>query len=269
MIVLSLSSIPPRFGGLPKFFAHLARQDLRPDLVELNLPDSYRRFPGPVPSLPGLPDWVRVCRGGADLGPATKILPTLARHRGADVRLVYCDDDRIYDRAWLARLVGAQHAHPECAICDSGWIIADAQPPADPALPLTKGQARRAKWLRAASLGLWQRHRLQFRRAGEVQIAEGFGGVLLRGAWLDDSARHLPDLAWPVDDIWLSGALARRGIAIRVSQGARRSNRLTRDDRAALSGAVIDGRGRDAQNAACIAYLRATYGIWPRMSAVT
>lgn len=263
MIVVSLSSIPPRFGGLPRFFQHLARQSLRPDLVELNLPERYRRFPGAVPTLPPLPDWVRVCRVDQDAGPATKILPTLARHAGYDRRLVYCDDDRVYDRDWLARLVAAHGTHPGHAICESGWIIADAVAPADPAIQLGKAAARGAKLLRLASFGLLQRHRRQFRRAGAVHIAEGFGGVLFRADWLDAAVRHPPAVAWPVDDIWLSGALARRGIAIRVSDGARRSNRLMRDNRSALSVAVIDGRARAAQDAACIAHLRETYGIWP------
>ena len=191
VIILSLSSIPPRFAGLPRFFAHLARQSLQPDVVELNLPATYRRFPGPVPTLPALPDWVRICFTSDDLGPATKILPTVARHATAQARLVYCDDDRIYDRNWLARLVASHKTHPKSAICESGWNISGAVPPPDPALPLTKTQSRSAKLCRATSFGLLQRHRRQFRRAGQVHIAEGFGGVLLRADWLDDPAFHI------------------------------------------------------------------------------
>ena len=97
-LVVTFTAIPPRFSNLPRKLASIARQDVRPDRVELHLPKIYRRFPGATPSLPSLPEWVDVIYCEDDLGPATKVLPAAARWRGTDTDLLLCDDDRIQDR---------------------------------------------------------------------------------------------------------------------------------------------------------------------------
>ncbi|MFY8147512.1 MAG: hypothetical protein ACOVME_13030, partial [Rhodobacter sp.] len=47
-----------------------------------------RRFPGAVPSLPPLHEWVDVIHCDDDLGPATKVLPAAARWRGTETDLL-------------------------------------------------------------------------------------------------------------------------------------------------------------------------------------
>ena len=59
-MILSFTSIPPRFPFLGRVIQQLEKQTVRPDAVELYLPRTYRRFPGERPALPKLPDWVKI-----------------------------------------------------------------------------------------------------------------------------------------------------------------------------------------------------------------
>ena len=91
-LVISLTSIPPRFGQLPRVIAALRAQTARARIL-LVLPSRYRRFPGhhAPPPLEG----VEILRPDQDPGPIAKLaLATQqARGGGQDCHLLYCDDD--------------------------------------------------------------------------------------------------------------------------------------------------------------------------------
>ena len=122
-IVVTLTATPPRFPNLARKFRAIEKQTRKPDHIELNIPVKYRRFPGEVPSLPALPDWVTIRRCTTDYGPATKVLPTAQHWRGQDVDLLLCDDDRLPDRLWIERLAKARQDRPNDIITERGWNI--------------------------------------------------------------------------------------------------------------------------------------------------
>ena len=107
-MILSFTSIPPRFPFLGRVIQQLEKQTVRPDAVELYLPRTYRRFPGERPALPKLPDWVKIIDIETDLGPATKVLPALAAHRECKSDIMYFDDDQNFDPQWIARFSAAR-----------------------------------------------------------------------------------------------------------------------------------------------------------------
>jgi hypothetical protein len=96
--LITLTTIPPRFGGIACVLEDLLAQGA--DGVVLALPRAWRRFPGPH-ALPDLPAGVTLLRC-ADLGPASKILP--ARRAFPDADLIACDDDCGYAPGWCAAL---------------------------------------------------------------------------------------------------------------------------------------------------------------------
>ena len=73
-LVVSLSSIPPRFAELAPTLNSLVNQSADIAGVYLYVPESYRRFPEWDGSLPDVPAGVEVRRCAEDWGPATKIL---------------------------------------------------------------------------------------------------------------------------------------------------------------------------------------------------
>ncbi|MRU14859.1 hypothetical protein FDP25_05370 [Roseovarius sp. A21] len=232
MYAISLTSIPPRFARIGPVLSALLAQRPAPVAVYLCLPRSYRRFPGPV-TPPALPSGVELLWSGADLGPAGKALISARHLRGQVDRLIYCDDDWLYPPGWAAAL-----------LADAGDGVAST------------GQGFSVKRLTRQSHA----------KPGFTDIAQGFSGVCIDPAWLSGAEMEPPEAAWPVDDIWLSGQLARHGVAVQEVAQARASIRPAFQDRYALQNAHIAGQNRHEANMACIEALTQRYGLWPAAS---
>ena len=276
--IISLSTIPPRFAHIGPNLASLVGQKSRPEAVELYIPRSYRRFPQWGGALPQVPEGVTIVRVDEDLGPATKVLPAAKAYRGQHVELLYCDDDYFYAPDWAARFLAARKAHPEAAVCAAantvasigrGWSAAAPLPRAVLAPPHVEQIGFHLHRLLALTrktdasrprLGHMSR---KLDRSGYADIALGFVGVALRPDFLDDAAYTIPPIIWTVDDVWISGHLSRRGIAIWADKGLNRARPvLGVGVRHGLFFSVIEGVDRQTADLACVDHMRATYGIW-------
>ena len=225
MLAISLTTIPPRFGQLPRVIAAL-RAQVVPARILLCVPLRYRRFPGDhrLPDLPG----VEVLRPEADPGPIGKMAVAARLLRGQDYRLLYCDDDWLYRPGWAQGFIDAAGHAPDAVLCASGF------------------SARR--------LGLPV-------PADRVDIAQGFAGVMLRPDWLDDTALEPSPEAWAVDDIWLSAQYARLGREVLEVPGLRDlATPLAEPGR--LQDALIDGASRAEANRKLARELAREYRIW-------
>ncbi|WP_103258754.1 glycosyltransferase family A protein [Tabrizicola aquatica] len=276
--VISLSTVPPRFHQIGPTLRSLVRQTSRPEAVELYIPRSYRRFPEWGGGLPDVPEGVTIVRVDEDLGPATKILPAAKAWRGQAVELIYVDDDRGFARDWVRRCLDVRKSRPDDAICGAGFSISNhygfpefsrprplAVPVTDPSqqigyhLRMLRNVILRKMGLAPRRKAPWQR----FEQSGFVDIGEGFGGVMVRPEYFDDAAFVIPPILWTVDDIWLSGTLARRGIRIWADKDLYVTyEHLDSSFNNALFQAVIEGADREQADRACIDHMRATYGIW-------
>ncbi len=279
--VITLSTIPPRFAGIGPALRSLVAQRSRPEAVELYIPRSYRRFPDWGGGLPEVPEGVRIVRVDEDLGPATKILPAARAWRGTGVELIYLDDDRIYDPTMAQTCLALRKRHPGTALCGAGFSLAErygyavsdgpqprAVKAADPRQQA--GFQLRKLWLTLNARGkvtrapYWRR----FDRSGYVDIAEGLGGVMVQPEFFDDAAFAIPPILWTVDDIWLSGTLARRGIPIWVDCRLRKIRTMIDVSLTdPLYKLVVEGVGRLEADRACIEHMRRTYGIWGGVAA--
>lgn len=270
-IVVTLTSIPPRYANLPRKFASLEKQSERPDRVELHIPKTYRRFPGERPQLPPLPDWVEVIEGDTDYGPATKVLPAALRWRGKRTDLLICDDDRLQDRDWVARFATGRKTRPEDILCERGWNIAErfSLERTRPDLPRAEPDPRWGRTLayrlkRLASLTLWHPPRQLYASAGHVDIFEGFLGALVPAEAFADKAYEIPDIVWTVDDVWLSGMAYANGVKVWANALPRPVYSDSRFDRiAALRDHVEKGVGRSDADHFAVEHLRQVYGVWP------
>lgn len=258
--IISLTSIPPRLARIGPTLESLLGQTARIDRVILWIPQTYRRPEFDSCTLPELPTGVEVRRCGFDYGPATKILPAAEAFRGHDVRILYCDDDRIYDAGWAARLLAASDAHPEACIAEVGEVVALTLKKAFKATPAYRGLA-------IATLGFFSSlYRRGMRalevEAGPVDICKGYGGVLVRPEFFSADAFDIPDLLWTVDDIWLSGQLALNRIPIRKVSATELSLKTDLADVDALVDYVYADHRREQANAACIRHFQERHGIW-------
>jgi len=227
---VSLTSIPPRFDRLGPVLTSLLAQTPAPEFVFVALPRQYRRFPGPVYA-PFLPNGVDLLWSKIDHGPATKALVAAQSLAEQDLRLIYCDDDWLYGPDWAATLLEGDQ---DAAVTGQAWDI--------------------------QRIG---------RQGTGCDIAQGFSGVSIRPEWLSGVDLSPPEVAWSVDDIWLSGHLARQGISLITSPAARAAIRPAYDDAHALQNCAADGKPRDAANRATATLLHENYGIWPELDAAS
>ena len=272
-VIVSLSSIPPRFGDLETTLNTILAQTAQIDEIRLYIPKRYRRFPDYDGSLPVVPKGVRIVRPEEDLGPATKVLFAAEELRGTDARIIFCDDDRLYEPERFRRILRVHRKRPDDCIAPAAFD-----------LPVLFGNVENAPRPRAVvySRGwgyrLKRTHRLWRKavtgkkqpgipnplhgRSGYTAFLQGYGGVLVRPDFFDDVVYDIPPVLWAVDDIWLSGHLERRGIRI-WSPSYFYSPTLTKNHgNAPLYLADIDQTGREDADLACFRYMQKTYGIW-------
>ncbi len=265
-LIISLTTIPPRFKVVAETIASLVNQTASVESINLYLPKHYRRF-GDCPTF-GPVDLPRfqVRYVEVDDGPATKILPAVRDYRAQDVLLLFCDDDKIYDPDWAQRFVTAAQHRPSCCIVEEGGDVChyssyayrgDLQPRAQ----------RRPKDLsyrlrRALSFGRWKPRKTM--TSGYVDALEGWGGALVRPHFFSDAVFDIPDILWMVDDLWLSGHLAINRIPIWLNADAAVRTRGNSDEvkGASLRKLVFEGHNRTLANQRCVDHFRQTYGIW-------
>lgn len=262
--IISLTTIPPRMEGIRPTLESLLRQTATIDAVILWVPRAYRRPEFGSFTLPKMPAGVEVRRCDNDHGPATKVLPAVEAFRGSDARILYCDDDRVYDSDWASRLIVASNSHPEACITEVGEVVGLTLKKAFKATPAYR-------MLTIATLGIFSSLYRRGMRAievgvGRVDICKGYGGVLVRPEFFTAAAFDIPDLLWTVDDIWLSGQLALAGVPIRKIAETEMATKTEVADVAPLLGYVYADHRREQANVACIRYFQERYGIWKNAS---
>lgn len=276
VLIISLSSIPARFDKIGPVLESIASQRLA-DKIYLYIPETYRRFPDWDGTLPKLPAGIEIRRSADDFGPATKVLCAAREFRDQDVDILFCDDDHIYGDGWAQSFVDLKVRHPGCVIAQGGWQ-ADAYADGGSARDLQPRAERR--W-RVTDVEfqlryLWQniragaaRHTLTapprrvFKRSGYVDVFEGYAGVLVQPAMFDDEFYDIPPVLWGVDDVWLSGMMARRGIPIWLQGGLLDPQQAESERLAPLGKSVIDGADRRTANREGVLYFRNNFGLWP------
>jgi hypothetical protein len=277
MLIVSLSSVPSRFDMLGATLRSLLAQTARIDRILLYVPQAYGRFPGWDGRLPEVPEGVEIRRAGTDLGPATKVLTAAREFRGQDVDILYCDDDRFYPPHWAQGLLDIRNARDEGLVCYLGMEAQWLAPGSGVRTSLPRAVRRwrmtdvsfqlRYLWqdIRAGSnrRSLPAPMRRITKRSGYIDIAEGCGGVLTRPEFYDDAVYDIPPRLWGVDDIWLSGNMARRGIPIWLRAGLREPADTDAEAFDPLYKAVVNGVNRGDANRLGVEYMRQTYGVWP------
>lgn len=264
--VISLTSVPPRFQVLHECLESLISQTAPIAEIGLFIPSFYRRFGKPL-NLPVLPPEVTLRIFDDDLGPAMKVLPASKLYRGSDTKILFCDDDKIYDPNWAQRLIDASNKRPGECIVEQGTTVSrlsshtwSTQKKPTPDF-VTKNILYRLK--RAASLGFWKPEKC--RQSGYVDILEGWRGGLVKPEFFTDTDFQIPDILWTVDDVWLSGCLERKGIPIWLNHTGRCLEPKANSDEKkhiALRKFSYKGYNRAKANAACIDYFRDEHGIW-------
>ncbi len=121
-LVVTLTTTPSRIGLLAPTLKSLLDQTRLPARIVLNVPTFSLREQVPY----DIPDWLQgleavYLRLTDDLGPGTKLIPTVAAEL-PDTPLVVVDDDRIYPHWLLERFEDMASSDPDRALTMAGWI---------------------------------------------------------------------------------------------------------------------------------------------------
>lgn len=235
-------------------------QSARIDEVILWIPNSYRRAEFSKFQIPQFPSGITVLRSETDYGPATKILPALKRFSGQDIRIIYCDDDRVYSRDWAQRLIRASEQHPGECMADAGEVVASLYRKYLATFP-------RYHLLKYLTLGITSHlHRKKIRELnpglGRADICKGYGGVLVRPEFFTSAVFDIPEIMWTVDDIWLSGNLRLNNVPIGQITQLENSEKSDAAFIDPLASYVYMNHGRERANMLCIRYFQEKHGIW-------
>ena len=187
-VVISLTSIPSRFGHLQDVVSHLAQQTCHE--IWVNIPHVYSRFPewdGSIPPLSG--SKLKLNRECEDLGPGTKVTGP-ALHLDPEDIIVYLDDDTNYDPKLVTNLLKWWKTDQKSAWGLSGFHF---QNYFDKRYPRTHGVP--------------------------VDVLEGYGSVLVKAAWVQNLVSEFKELreeAKAADDVILSNLLTKQGVQLKT-----------------------------------------------------
>jgi Glycosyltransferase like family 2 len=227
-IIASLSTVPGRIGNLGPTVRSLLRQTRPPDEIVLAIPEFSVREQRPyeVPKYVSRLPRVRILHCRRDWGPATKFIPIvreeLAAGRG-DTLIMVVDDDRVYPRDALEAYLHYNEQLPDAALCFRGA-----------AMPRHLDW-RHARMIKASEL----------RQPEAVAVITGCGSYLIQPTFFDESLwdySQAPKGAFYMDDIWISGCLARANVKRYVVPGSAMMRSVFRQRRTLSLHDVPDGR---------------------------
>jgi hypothetical protein len=200
-IVVSLSTIPDRIRFIKPTIASILDQTVKVDEIALNIPYVSRKgLTYEIPTWLSDMKSVKIHRVEKDIGPSTKILPTLQREDklfpAKQSLVIIVDDDVIYHQNTVKTLINSYYKYNgRSAVTNFGVILQ-----ADGKHPTIKSR-----------VGGF------FTKSSEVDVLQGFSGFLVTSKMFPNDVYNYdngPKEAMSVDDVWLSGWLRLNGIKI-------------------------------------------------------
>jgi hypothetical protein len=200
-VYITLTTIPDRIGKIRPVLDSLWDQSLRPEKIILNVPAISARFPEPfeIPAFIKNRSYVEV-NFSEDVGPATKLLPTLRKFQHEqDVTLIVVDDDQVYPRGLVAHYCRTSPKYPEAVVALCG-----CEPP-------NGGKHGERKILHGAGIRIFRPY-ANAKAPVLVDVVQGASSYCLRPVFFDGQIYDLHESAYHADDIWVSGHLANRQV---------------------------------------------------------
>ena len=247
-IVVSLTSIPPRFFGLETTLKSIFAQTVEPDYIIINIPYTYNRFPQDFMLTYFMMNNPKIIlnRISVDYGPASKLLglysSPIYEKINNDSIIICIDDDRIYNKNMIETFINNKKIN-DCALTVAGWEISG----------ITKNTYNYKHILLPRGI--------EFTREGYIDILGGCCGfaMLKKNCPFNDLKifkLEPDDPKYYVDDVWISGFLGINNIPIYIipnNDAVRSSNDYI---------FPLYDNTRAEKNIACVKYFRDTYTIW-------
>lgn len=198
--IISLTVLPSRLKNIKGTIDSLLSQDETPDEICVWLPKNAKRDNQPIGDIPGFlrRDPISMeCVN--DIGPATKLIPTLKKYWDEKETIIAtADDDQVYPSGWFSGLLKYSGIYMNSCIGYRGRRF------------LRFGILRMTYSYKLAKVYLGHR----VRKPKKVDIVTGNWGALYRVKFFDEEVFNL-DSDSPMfftDDIWFSGMISKNDI---------------------------------------------------------
>jgi hypothetical protein len=103
-LIISMTSIPSRIKASLAYIEEHLEMFPYDSTIEINLPSIFKRTEIPYPEVSSKNPRIKIIKVKEDLGPITKILPTLERYQNKKVFIVSLDDDQIYPPHYIEKM---------------------------------------------------------------------------------------------------------------------------------------------------------------------
>jgi len=233
-VIISLTTIPSRMEHLyPCLRSIIGIKGV--DEIVLVLPMESKREPRPDGSDPYrvpkdiheliIKHKITILRSKKDLGPATKLIPVLKREMDKKLPLekenliITLDDDKFYQSDTVTDLLKCWEKNKKCVCARKGGKIV-----------FTAGKRRHPNYQQSIKFGFIYEEPCRgadFKRPSIIHVVYGTGGVLYRPSFFNDEifdyeVKDAPKEAFFVDDVWISGHLAKRRITSLIAPSIRK-----------------------------------------------
>jgi len=191
-VFLSMSSIPQRITQLEPILQSILNQDFKDFNIICNVPNEYTLRTKNSPIIPRfLNNDKIIINRCSDLGPATKLLPSLSLIEDDDI-IVTFDDDTFYPPSWLSKLIDTSNKYPNSCVGYRGKCFSS-----NPLEYMTCDESIDPEYPK------------------RVDLLTGVWGVLYKKFFFNDSVfdySNAPRECLFNDDIWFCGHLAKKEI---------------------------------------------------------
>jgi hypothetical protein len=252
MIIVSLTTIPPKFQHLYLTINSILSQSVMPDMIIIHIPKKYNNYnyePHMLPSFSS--DIVFINNDTEDFGPATKLLglrnTDVYSKMSNDDMIIIIDDDRTYNKNLIKNMMYYHSVYPEKVLTVAGWDIEF--------LSNKKYTINNKKMPRG----------VEFRQCGYTDVLGGCCGFLLTKSMCPFNYHseifnlHPSQPYYYVDDVWISGFLTLSNIDIYIVPNA-----IFMDEMRNINDRIcpLYDNTRSYKNTKCIEYFKEKYNIW-------
>jgi hypothetical protein len=230
-VVLSFTTIPSRVGLIGPVLLNVKLQSFHVDAIYVHLPKKMQRFDTEfvIPSFLKDDPHVIVNWIENDFGPSTKLLGALMVEKHPSTVIITIDDDFAPYSDFVNNLLNGVKRFPEAAIGFGGWNVSCAL-----AFPCARYGAadqfygnlmfiRQGMDSSCSEWNVQEYGRFHCARAvtnidhpEPTDVLEGYMGIAYRRGFFDDAIFNdyskAPPESFFVDDVWISGHLAMRGV---------------------------------------------------------
>lgn len=208
-VVVSLTTSPQRIGYIKPVIDAMMNQTRKPDRIYLNLPKLFLRnntsFKDPLPDfITNNPIvYVNFCE---DIGPATKIIPTIYLENHPETKILSIDDDIYYPPTLIEHYLKYSEFFDDCVITGASFIHNKSEDD--------------LKWFQNKLHDLQNTSDIYLFRGIIADLFEGFSGILYTRKFfnkelIQDFYKHLDGPGCKFgDDFYLSNWFKKYGIRI-------------------------------------------------------